>query len=441
MNISLVTIGTRGDVQPFIALALHLQQQGHTPTICSNINMKTMVEKVGIRFAPIHVDTEVLYASEEGKNFLRTGNFAELLKAGNAWFRRVLQELTDGIVAGCQGADLIISGFLVDEIAIAIAEKNKIPFIASNFAPFVPSSSVPGILVTTKNLGFSFLNTATQALQELVNWNGKKDDINRVRRSFGLPAVRSSLFKRIQTQSIPFLGAWSPQLFPQPNDWGAEKLVTGAWRLPNSVRTHIGDHEAPPKLVQWLDAGDAPFFFSFGSMPLLDPANVVQACIEATRKHKVRIIFGAGWSDIRALQHVGTDAIYFLSESVNHEWLFERCAGVIHHGGSGSTATSAAAGCPTWVFSLFLDQPFWGSRVQKLGIGGHTPYTQFSTATFEKALLHLREPHVIKRAKELGTRMSRENGAENAARFIQEWYQTMPVPEAEKKWPLRTTEA
>ncbi|MCU0425925.1 MAG: glycosyltransferase [Candidatus Kapabacteria bacterium] len=428
MNISFVTIGTRGDVQPFLALALHLQQRGHSPTICSNINMKTMVEQGGIRFVPIHVDTQVLYASEEGKNFLRTGNFAELLKAGNAWFRKELHELTNGIINGCKGADLIISGFLVDEIAIAIAERDKIPFIASNFAPFVPSSSVPGILVTRKNLGFSFLNTATQAIQELVNWNGKKDDINGVRRSLGLPEVRSSLFKRIQTQSIPFLGAWSPQLFPQPGDWGSEKLVTGAWRLPESVRTSIGDHEAPPKLVQWLDAGDAPFFFSFGSMPLLDPENVVQACLEITRKHKVRIIFGAGWNDIRAFRHTYSDAIYFLSEAVNHEWLFERCAGVLHHGGSGSTATSATAGCPTWVFSLFLDQPFWGSRVQNLGIGGHTPYTKFSAETLEKAVLHLQKPHVIKQAKELGKSISREKGTENATRFIEEWYRKRPIP-------------
>ncbi|MBL7990466.1 MAG: hypothetical protein JNN25_03430, partial [Candidatus Kapabacteria bacterium] len=155
---------------------------------------------------------------------------------------------------------------------------------------------------------------------------------------------------------------------------------------------------------------------------------VMKSCIDVTQKHRVRIIFGTGWNDAQALKYINSDAIYVLSEPINHEWLFERCAGVLHHGGSGSTITGATMGCPTWVFSLFMDQPFWGSRVQKSGFGGHTPYTQFSTTALEKAILCLQESEIVQKAHKIGKDISREAGVENAARFIEEWYPKTPVP-------------
>jgi sterol 3beta-glucosyltransferase len=429
MKIAITTFGTRGDIQPFVALALKLQERGHQVNLAASQNLKTFVTNANLTYSPVEIDSRVLFESEEGQRWLSSGKASAFLKQTNSVLYQLRKELRQGVIDACKGADLIISGILVDELAGVVAEKNRIPYISVHYAPYVSTMELPSVVITTANLPFGFMKRITHFLQEKVWWSGKRDDINEFRREMGLPEGRSSMMRRPLDQPIPVIGAWSPALFPKPHDWPRDTAVTGFLRLPTVVKERMGETNPPARLVEWLKEGSAPFFLGFGSMPILQPDQMIQATIEASRRLGIRLLVGAGWSNLAAVkEHRLPKDVFVLSEAVDHEWLFPQCAGVIHHGGSGTIGAGITAGCPTWVFAVFADQPFWGSRMARLGLGGVTPFKNINQQTLEEALRVLGRPEVKRRANALGEILRGEDGESAAAQKIEELAQRGHIP-------------
>jgi sterol 3beta-glucosyltransferase len=194
--------------------------------------------------------------------------------------------------------------------------------------------------------------------------------------------------------------------------------MTGFWRLPGEVRRRIGEAE-PEDLAGWLAAGPPPVFIGFGSMPVLEPEMVIDMVAEAARLTGLRIVIGKGWSDLPGLAAASLPDNLWLTGAVNHDWLFPQCRAVIHHGGVGTTAAGLIAGRATWIFSVFADQPFWGHRVARLGVGGYNQFVDFDLSHLTFALGELMREDVQQRASALGERLRTEDGLAEAVRLIE----------------------
>jgi sterol 3beta-glucosyltransferase len=194
-------------------------------------------------------------------------------------------------------------------------------------------------------------------------------------------------------------------------------VLTGYWRLPPQARQRLGESEPSPELADWLSAGEPPVFMGFGSMPILDPAPLVEATIEAARRTGVRVLIGAGWTEL-AKAGVTLPEDVRLTGDVDFDWLFPRCRAVIHHGGSGTTGAGLTAGRPTWIYSLYFDQPFWGTRVRRLGVGGHGRFRDMRARPLAEVIRRLGHDDIRQRASALGDQLRREDGVAAAVAVI-----------------------
>jgi sterol 3beta-glucosyltransferase len=152
-------------------------------------------------------------------------------------------------------------------------------------------------------------------------------------------------------------------------------------------------------------------------MPILDPAPVIEAAAEAARRTKARILIGAGWTELAEAGIALPEYVRTVGD-VDHDWLFPRCRAVIHHGGTGTTGAGLIAGCPTWIYSLFYDQPFWGTRVRRLGVGGHSRFRRMRADLLAEVVGRLGREEIRRRAVALGDRLRREDGVAAAMSVI-----------------------
>jgi sterol 3beta-glucosyltransferase len=260
-------------------------------------------------------------------------------------------------------------------------------------------------------------NLRTYQEFEEIFWRGRHDVVNELRASLGLPSVDRPLLQTAPERGFTVLNAYSQAVVPAPGDWGPGNVFTGFWRLASQTRERLGESEPPTGLLDWLDAGPPPIFLGFGSMPILDPAPVLEMAVTAAQRAGVRILIGAGWTEMAEAAGGLPDYAHVVN-AVDHDWLFPRCQAVVHHGGAGTTAAGLTAGRPTFIFSMFADQPFWGAQVTHLGVGGQRMFPELGLDTLTEALVLLGRDDVRANAAELGSRLRQEDGVATAIRTI-----------------------
>jgi sterol 3beta-glucosyltransferase len=418
MRILLVTVGTRGDVQPFVALAQALRARDKEPVICVNADLAPFVERAGVELRPMALDVGAFYERPEVRALLSRSDVPGLVAYSHRWLHEVEPAITEGLERASRDVDGIVSGFFVDDFAAACAEARRMPFVLSGFAPWMPARGLASIVLSPRPLPFEWLNRASHVLTERLAFHPRRALVNRFRARLGLLPARASMLASIARTGAPFLGAWSPLLVPAPPSYGPLQRVTGAWRLPPSVRDAW--QERPSAALEgWLAAGPPPVFLSFGSMPMLAPETVFGWCRRLAERG-TRVLIGAGASDLSCLG-AGDEHVRVLAEAVDHDWLLPRCRSVIHHGGAGSTHTALAAGRPSWAVSLFADGPFWGERLARLGAGGHTPAARLSFERLAHAVATMDEPAVADKARALADGLSQEDGTTLAAETLVDW--------------------
>jgi sterol 3beta-glucosyltransferase len=421
VKIGMVITGSRGDIQPFAALAHGLSVEGHEVAVTANADAAPLINAAGAKFVPMDLDIRQFLSSPAGQNALMQGTAAALLDSGNAWFAENVQTILDGANVVVEGADVVISGLVMDDYAAALCASFGIPLVLAYVHPWEPTASFPHPLMYPDWLGSDQLSEAdilrTNRDIEQVHWRSKHASVNAVRTSLNLPHVEHPMFQAAAGQGIPVLNEYSEVVVPRPQDWGRNSVMTGYWQLAEQTRQRLGEETPSAHLLEWLDAGPAPVFLGFGSMPILDPAPMLEMAIKAAHRAGVRILIGAGWTDI-AVAAGGLPEDVEIVHEIDHDWLFPRCKGVVHHGGSGTIGTALAAGRPSFVYSIFLDQPFWGSRIAQLGAGGHRRFAELSLDTLTEALELLSREDVAENAAALGRRLRQEDGVANAIRVI-----------------------
>ena len=398
MRFLLSTIGSRGDVQPLVALAIELRALEQDVRLCVPPDFQDWIEGLGFTVVPI---------GPELRKAMATAAPAPLAPPSPER-RRQLADATVAVqfvtlAAAAQGCDLIVAAAALQIAARSVAERLGIGYVFAAYCPAVLPSAhhPPPVLPGVPG------QPCPGAAGNLALWDRDSERfadafgpaLNVHRGALGLEAVgdvRGHVFT-----NRPFLAA-DPVLAPWPEPDSGTVTQTGAWLLAK-------ERPLPHDLSAFLDAGQPPVYFGFGSMRV--PQAITDVMLHAARAAGRRAIVSRGWAEL-SLDGTGTD--WLAIAEVDHAALFRRVAAVVHHGGAGTTTAAALAGAPQVVVPQFYDQPYWAQRVQQLGIGrAHAPGlpTADSLASALDEVLH---PDVARRARDVAT-MIRRDGARDAA--------------------------
>ncbi|GAB4512681.1 MAG: glycosyltransferase [Anaerolineae bacterium] len=360
MRILLVGVGSRGDVQPYIALAKGLQQAGHDVVLAAAMNFQTWIESEGLAFAPIHVDMEAYMQTDIGKTWLETSsnNGRRELENMKRMTNTIAPQIVDDLFSISDRGDVFISGLLTIEPLHTLAQAQGKRVIVGLLAPFAPTSSGAAGLQALLPQSDSILNRWFGYLIEMFMFDVMRYPSELVRQRLNQPNVTRSDFMRALNRTPTLIGV-SPEVVPPAPDWHAHTYTTGYWFLNSPAAWQPG-----PELDAFLNDGTPPLYIGFGSMANSNPAETAQVILEALRTTNQRAILHSGWAGFQA-----DDPNVFMLDYAPHDALFPRMAGVIHHGGAGTTAAALRAGVPSGVVAHIGDQWFWGRRVHELGVG------------------------------------------------------------------------
>lgn len=368
MRVSLITVGSLGDVRPFIALGHALAQEGHHIRLSTHRCYEALVRSRGLDFAPVESDPRELLEGRSGQDWVRTGGNPVRFVSG-------LVEVTGDLLPSvmrdcwraCEGTEVVVASILGFLVAYHVAEKLQVPIVSAYLQPVTRSSAFPACFFPEApawlGVGRTFYNRSSHAVVEQVFWQLLRRPINRARADIlGLPPISFvGPFSRFAEQRIPMLYGYSPSVLPKPPDWGHHISVTGYWFL-----DHSDEWRPPAGLEDFIASGSPPVYVGFGSMSNRDPEETASVVVKALALCGARGVLATGWGGLS--QSDLSDTV-FRVEQVSHEWLFPRMAAVVHHGGAGTTASGLRAGVPSIIVPYFSDQPFWGRRVYELGVG------------------------------------------------------------------------
>ncbi|XP_076906298.1 sterol 3-beta-glucosyltransferase UGT80A2-like [Bidens hawaiensis] len=433
LQIVVLIVGTRGDVQPFVAIGKRLQEYGHRVRLASHSNYKEFVLTAGLEFYPLGGDPKVLAEyMVKNKGFLPSGPSEIPVQ------RSQMKDIIFSLLAACKEPDMDTGiPFKADAIIANppayghthVAEALKIPIHIFFTMPWTPTSEFPHPLSRVKQpAGYRL---SYQIVDSLI-WLGIRDMINDVRKKkLKLRPVTYLSGSQASEANIPYGYIWSPHLVPKPKDWGPKIDVVGFCFLDLA-----SNYQPPEDLVNWLKAGPKPIYIGFGSLPVQEPEKMTQTIVKALEITGQRGIINKGWGGLGNLTEP-KDFVYTL-DNIPHDWLFLQCSAVVHHGGAGTTAAGLKAACPTTIVPFFGDQPFWGDRVHSRGVGPvPIPVDQFSLNKLVDAIKFMLDPKVKERAVELAKAMENEDGVEGAVKaFLKHLPQQ--IPDA-KPSPIKTS--
>lgn len=405
MKVAVVAYGSRGDVQPLVCIALELADRGHDAWVSAPLNGERMIRAAGLSFHALPVDFQTLLLAEPAQRMLAAGR----LNAATKWLaeqeRRNDASLRESLLAATEGADLILCGHLIDPRCRAIAEARGVPVVSVHPMPIVPSRRYPSAYLPQRDLGP--LNRLSYQLPLEIFWRSQREGLTALRHELGLAPPRRADWYHGYSGQAPALIGYSHAVGPVADDWPERLHGIGFVKPSRRLRERLGEYGIPSELDAWLEAGPSPVFLGFGSMPVLDGGEMLRTIRQALSDVGARGILAAGWSELAA---GGDDSLYVVGE-VDHESLLPRCAAAVHHGGAGTTAASAGAGLPTLVCSVFIDQPFWGARCRRLGIGDTFPFAKLDARRLADGLRTVLRPEPATRAREIARLMAQEEDA------------------------------
>jgi UDP:flavonoid glycosyltransferase YjiC (YdhE family) len=418
MHIGLFTIGSRGDVQPFVALALGLKKQGHQVTLATHANFRSFVEGYGVDFFELPGDTEGLLHTETGKEIVRTGNVTQFLRHAFNELHGMRVPLRERILECFGIIDVAVVNCTMALFTNTATEKANKPqlFIQLN-PPNIPTREFAALDLDWLN--WPWFNRISYSFFNELMWLFLKKDVNEWRKELGLPRAKVSLMQEIFQHKIPIIHAFSPELIARPKDWAGHYPVTGFLTLPYESRISHPSDEIPESLKIWLENGPAPIYMGFGSIPIPDADRFIDLIEQTVNGTGKRIVLCAGWSRFKILPT--NPNIYFI-ERTNHEWLMPLCSAGLVHGGIGSLAALLRAGKPAIVCSLFADQPIWGKLIEKKGLGVHIPWKKLNALLLMNAINAVSDQKIIEKAAFTGEKLQKETGIENALREIEKYF-------------------
>ncbi|KAJ5813241.1 hypothetical protein N7447_010264 [Penicillium robsamsonii] len=416
LNIVIQVVGSRGDVQPFIALGNELKRYGHRVRLATHDMFESFVSQSGLEFYPIGGDPRELMAY-----MVKTPGLIpsmESFRVGEIRRKRIMiREMLDGCWESCIKPDLVTGHPFVADAIIAnppsfahvhCAQALGIPVHLMFTMPWSSTKSFPHPLANFKAGGpdQGFKNYTSYNLVNWLTWQGVGDVVNRWRKELDLDEV--AMFEGphlAEILKVPFTYCWSPALIPKPLDWPSYIDVCGFFFR------DIPAYDPPADLQVFLSSGPPPIYIGFGSIVLEDPMKINAAILDAVNAAGVRVIISKGWSNLDGKK---SENVHFIGDCP-HEWLFQHVAAVVHHGGAGTTACGLRNAKPTIIVPFFGDQPFWGAMVAAAGAGPvPIPHHELNADTLAEGIRYCFTKQAVTAASALAVKMASETGVQAA---------------------------
>ncbi len=420
MRIDVLAIGSRGDVQPYIALGVGLQRAGYCVRMVTLEGFDELVRGHGLDHLSIAASPHQIANSEAGREWVKERKSTSgFLKGFVQVAASMIEDGTANYWRQCAGVEAIVVSGLAMMIGMHVAEKLGIPLIRTESSPFANTYyDWAGHRDVGTALRGSWRAVQAIAFRNLI-WILLRSTINRVRRQIlDLPPLSlRSPFTTMDRARVPMLDCYSPTVVQRPPDWGDWIHVTGFWFLEDEP-----GWTPSRELVDFLASGAAPVFVGFGSTPFPNPeasTDVIVRALERTGQRGILLAGGSGLKTGRLTSNV------LSLDTVPHGWLFSRVCAVVHHGGAGVTGAALRAGLPSVVVPIFADQPFWGSRVYDLGAGPRPiPAKRLTEENLAKAIQAVLGRPMRERATALGASIRKEDGVPTAVEIISRYLNT-----------------
>lgn len=415
VRVLVATVGSRGDVQPYIALAQGLNSAGHEAVLCTAQHFASFVKGYGVAYAPMSNGFVDMMTSPAGSQAIEAGVIGRwatikplftLIRQAPSFLRQMQEDIWQAALQ-CRPDAIVFHPKCIG--ARSIAEKLGILAVVASPTPLVvPTGEFAAIGLPELRLG-SAVNRLSYRLVD-AGYRGFHRVTNAFRReSLGLPPVAHG---EEGAEAPQVLHAYSQHLWPRPKDWPDTAHVTGFWFAEPQ------DWSPDEWLVRFLDAGEPPVYVGFGSIAGTNRRQLAQVVVEALRTANVRGVVATGWG---GMEFDNVPSSVLVIDEAPHDWLFPQVSAVVHHGGAGSTAAGLRFGKPTVTCPFMLDQPRWGQRVYTLGVGAKPiPRRKLTARKLADAVQWAsHDERVRARAEELGERLRSEGGVLEAVAIIE----------------------
>ena len=424
MKALIITVGTRGDIQPYLALAIGLKNAGHEVAICTCPRFEAFIADYEIRFFPLEEGLLEILDSKFGRAIVGNINnligalrtVPKVIKQVGPIHRRMVDDAWSATEA--YSPDVLIyhpKMFCVP----AFAAQRNIPAVLALLIPMqVPTGERPFFGLPRLPFGPAY-NRMTYSLIQALTKLGTKSYLKKWRKEHDPEgASRESSPSQIKGgDPIPVIHGYSQAIIPTPKDWPAHASTTGYWFLPQP-KIDASNWTPSKALVEFLSSDPKPIYIGFGSMAGTDAQSTTETIIAAIEEAGVRAVLATGWGGLT--KTTLPPSIHML-ETAPHDWLFPHVSAVVHHGGAGTTATGLKHGCPTIICPFALDQPFWGRLVHELGAGPKPiPQNHLTASNLADAITQATtDPNILEVAQRIETAINAENGIQNAITQIE----------------------
>lgn len=412
MHISIFVYGTWGDIRPHVVLGMELQKAGHEVQVIASRVYEEWVHERNLGYYPLTADVNLF--TKENASLMDEGVITQLQTA-----KKVLNPLFTQagleVLEATRDSDVLITVEFGIALLFDVLNVNKLKTILINPAPLNPTVEFPCAAMPPVPNWFPFshwYNRTTSSIVRRLTWAVMSSARNTIAtKHLGLP---KSKFKDFQAMLAitPALTSVSKHLVPRPSDWGEQFQVTGY------LIDDDPDWTPPQELTDFLDAGEAPVYIGFGSMPDSKPKATTRLLIDAIKQSGKRAIILTGWAGLGADDV--PENIYILKYAP-HSWLFPKMSAVIHHGGSGTTASGLRAGIPTVIVPHNADQPYWGRLVKDLGVGTDPiPRKKLTVENLSQAIKTATEDTRLREnAQALSKKIQPEDGLAEAVKWVE----------------------
>lgn len=426
---TILALGSRGDVQPSLALGVALKAAGYQVRVAAPSDCENWVKGMGLDYFRLTGNSSGFYGGAAGVALReRVRDQKAFQRFFNDYLGTFLDKLFMACWEACQDTDAIFC-WPWTRVAPSLAQRLEVPL-------FIVSPS-PVLYLPTTRFANPFQGPGDLPLGPLYNWWSWRWALPFTRigqsqldawrqKTLGL-APQPWREEMSYLRKMPHLFGYSPAVLPKPWDWGKNIAVTGYWFL-----DHAADYTPPPELAEFLAAGDPPVAVGFSSQVGRDSKRVTAEVVEGLRRSGKRGILISGWGGVKGIDL--PDTVHRV-ESVPYDWLFPRIAAMVHHGGSGSVSAVLRAGVPSFAVPFGYEQTLWGRRVAKLGVGvAPLVPNRLNADSFAGALRQVCDDGRIRdRAVRLADVIRKENGIGNAIGIVER------TLEAHRRAPRKTT--
>ncbi len=413
MKITISTIGSRGDVQPYLALGKGLADIGYEVTLAADSIFESFVQERGLAFARLAADP--MKALEFDIRTVGNNPF-KLMQ----WMARLIDQIGDEYfetyLEANRHADLMIFSSVAALAGVHVGAALNVPMISTTLQPVVPTRAYPYSAGFIPPDWIPFRGTLNKASYKTTFWFLYRmfyKMINRGRKEvLGLAPLPWRVYASLDLKAYPMLHGFSRHVLPKPPDYNQNQIFTGYWFLDQQNNWQLSK-----SLFQFLAEEPKPVYVGFGSMVDKEADALTELVVEALEISGQRAVLLGGWTDLGG---AGLPDTILKVDSIPHNWLFPRVAAAVHHGGAGTTAASLRAGIPTVVVPFFADQPFWGWRVEQLCAGPKpVPRQKLTASKLVNAIsLAVKDQEINRRAFILGQKIRAEDGVANAVQAV-----------------------